>query len=315
MLRPTFLATSASLSALALASPAPAQTPALMNLRIAATANDTYASAYFAQDMGFFTKAGLNVDLETMNNGAAITAALSAGSMDIGVATPVILANAYLHGLPVVIVAAGAISITGVTSVGLCVSANSTFKVPKDFEGKTIAVNALHTGTEVNFDAWLTQGGMDLSKVKLVEVTFSAMGQALQSGRIDGAVMTEPAMTVAIGANNVKLLADLDKVLAPEYVNSCWFAMRDFAKANPELIRRFQTAIYAAQKWANTHHVESATILAKYSKMDLALVQRMARAPFAESLKVADIQAFLDPAAKFGTISQPVSAAAMIYRP
>src|SRR3984885_1248712 len=139
MLRSTFLATSASLSTLALASPAPAQTPALMNLRIAATANDTYASAYFAQDAGFFTKAGLNADLETMNNGAAITAALSAGSMDIGVATPVILANAYLHGLPVVIVAAGAISITGVTSVGLCVAGNSTLKTAKDFEGKTIA--------------------------------------------------------------------------------------------------------------------------------------------------------------------------------
>ena len=315
MIRSTFFAVSAPLMAASLRLPASAQAPAPLNVRVAATANDTYASAYFAQDMGFFTRAGLNVDLETMNNGAAIAAALSAGSMDIGVATPIILANASLHGLPVVIVAAGAISLTGTTSVALCVAANSPLKMPKDFEGKTIAVNALHTGTEVNLEAWMRQGGSDISKVKLVEITFSAMGQALESARIDGAVMTEPAMTVAIGSNNVKILADLDKVVAPVYVNSCWFAMHDFAQKNPELVRRFQSAIYAAQKWANGHHAESAAILAKYSKMDLDLVRRMNRSTFAEGLRVADIQTFLDFGAKYGLIARPVSAAGLVYQP
>lgn len=314
MIRSTFLGISASLTATSLARPALAQT-APLNLRVAATANDTYASAYFAQDAGFFTKAGLNVDLETMNNGAAIAAALSAGAMDVGVATPIILANAYLHGLPVVIVAAGAISLAGVTSVALCVPGNSTLKTPKDFEGKTVAVNALHTGTEVNLEAWMSQGGSDISKVKLVEVTFSAMGQALESGRIDGAVMTEPAMTVSIGANGVKILADLDKVVANVYVNSCWFAMHDFAQKNPEAMRRFQVAIYGAQKWANAHHAESAAILAKYSKMDLDLVRRMNRSTFAEQLRVPDIQTFLDFAAKYGLIAKPVSAASLVYQP
>src|SRR5277367_4525506 len=134
MRRSAFLAASAPLLATPLRAPAFAQTLTPLDLRIAATANDTYASAYFAQDMGFFTKAGLNVDLQTMNNGAAITAALSAGSMDIGVATPVILANAYLHGIPIVIVAAGAISLAGVVSVALCTPSNSPLKTPKDFE-------------------------------------------------------------------------------------------------------------------------------------------------------------------------------------
>jgi ABC-type nitrate/sulfonate/bicarbonate transport system substrate-binding protein len=306
---------SAPLIAASLPLPASAQVPAPLNLRVAATANDTYASAYFAQDMGFFTRAGLNVDLETMNNGAAIAAALSAGSMDIGVATPIILANAVLHGLPVVIVAAGAISIRGTTTEALCVAANSALKTPKDFEGKTVALNGLHTGPEVNLDAWLTQGGSDITKVKLVEIGFSAMGQALESARVDGAVMTEPAMTVALGSNNVKILADLDTVVAPVYVNSCWFAMHDLAQKNPELIRRFQSAIYAAQKWANGHHAESAAILAKYSKMDLDLVRRMNRTTFSEGLRVADIQTLLDIGAKYGLLARPVSAAALVYHP
>jgi len=315
MIRATFLTVSAPLMAASLRLPASAQASAPLNLRVAATANDTYASAYFAQDMGFFTRSGLNVDLETMNNGAAIAAALSAGSMDIGVATPVILANASLHGLPVVILAAGAISLAGTSTEALCVAANSALKTPKDFEGKTVALNGLHTGPEVNLDAWLTQGGSDISKVKLVEVTFSEMGQALASARIDGAVMTEPAMTVAIASNNVKIIADLDTVVAPVYVNSCWFAMHDFAQKNPEPVRRFQSAIYAAQKWANGHHAESGAILAKYSKMDPDLVRRMHRTTFAERLRVADIQTLLDFAAKHGLLDRPVSAAGLIYQP
>lgn len=315
MNRSTFLTLPAGLAAASLPRPAFAQAPAPLSLRVAATANDTYASAYFAQDEGFFTRAGLNVDLETMNNGAAIAAALSAGSMDVGVATPIILANAFLHGLPVVIVASGALSVSGVTSVALCVAANSPLKTQKDFEGKTIAVNALHTGTEVNLEAWMTQGGSDISKVKLVEITFAAMGPALEAGRIDGAVMTEPAMTVAIGANHAKILVDLDNVIAPVYVNSCWFAMRDFAQKNPEKIRRFQSAIYAAQKWANAHKPESGAILAKYSKMDPDLVRRMHRTTFAETLRVADIQTLLDFSTKHGLLPRPVSAAGLIYQP
>ena len=315
MIRSTFLAVSAPLLAASLRLPVSAQTPAPLNLRVAATANDTYASAYFAQDMGFFTRAGLNVDLETMNNGAAIAAALSAGSMDVGVATPIILGNAILHGLPIVIVAAGAISVSGTTSVALCVAANSPLKTPKDFEGKTIAVNGLHSGTEVNLEAWLSQGGSDVSKVKLLEINFSAMGQALETARIDGAVMTEPAMTVAIGSNNTKILVDLDKVVGRAYVNSCWFAMHDFAQKNPELVRRFQSALYAAQKWANGHHNESADILAKYSKMDVDLVRRMNRTTYAEGLRVADIQTFLDFGTKYGLLAKPVSAAALVYHP
>jgi ABC-type nitrate/sulfonate/bicarbonate transport system substrate-binding protein len=53
----------------------------LLALRIASTPNDTYAKAYFAHDMGFFRKAGLNVELTTMNNRSAISAAVAAADL------------------------------------------------------------------------------------------------------------------------------------------------------------------------------------------------------------------------------------------
>jgi NitT/TauT family transport system substrate-binding protein len=314
MIRSSFLAASATLLASSFPQRALAQgTP--LNLRVAATANDTYASAYYAQDLGFFTRAGLNVDLETLNNGAAIAAAVSAGSMDIGVATPVTLANAYIHGLPLVIVAAGSISSAKAPTLVLIVAKNSGIKTAKDLEGKVVAVNALKTGSEVNFDVWLSQGGADVSSVKLIEANFSTMGLSVENGQIAAAVMTEPALTLALRQSKVEVMTDLDRAMGPEFLNSCWFAMKDFAQKNPEAIRRFQAAIYATQKWANSHQSETAPVLAKYSKMDESLVRTIARASYAERMRLSDIQMFLDPAAKFGIIAKPVSAASLVYQP
>jgi len=48
--------------------------------------------------MGFFAQAGLNVELQTLNNGAAIAAGVVSGAIDIGIAPPNVLANGYLRG-------------------------------------------------------------------------------------------------------------------------------------------------------------------------------------------------------------------------
>ena len=168
IVRSSFLTTAAGLAASA-AWPrtAAAQTP-LLDLRVAANANDTFASAYYAQDEGFFTRDGLNVDLQTISNGAAITAAVVGGTVDVGVAVPVTIAAAYLRGLPLVMIAAGALSISSVPNTRLCVASDSTLKTAKDFEGKTIAINALGVGLELAPFVWLTVNGADKSKVKLV---------------------------------------------------------------------------------------------------------------------------------------------------
>jgi NitT/TauT family transport system substrate-binding protein len=286
----------------------------VMDLRLAATANDTYASAYYAQDKGFFSRARLNVNLQTFSNGAAIAAAIVGGAIDIGVSTPISIANAYLHGFPLAIVAAGSLSDAKVRLLLLCISSTSAYKTAKDLEGKTVAVNALKTGSELALDCWLAQGGADISKVKVVETNFSDMGASLERGSIAAAVLSEPALSLALKQNGIQVLGDPNAAIAPRYLNSCWFATREFAQNNSELLRRFNRGIYEAQNWANTHQAESGQILAKYAKLDIDLIRNMARCPYADQLRISDVQPFLDQAAKYGTITRPVSAADLIYR-
>jgi len=307
--------TSAALAAsAALPWPAAAQAPAL-DLRVAANANDTFAPAYYAQDEGFFTRNGLNVDLQTIANGAAITAAVVGGTIDVGVAVPVTIAGAFLRGLPVVMIAAGALSVASVPNTRLCVPDDSPLKTAKDFEGKTIAINALGVGLELAPFVWLTVNGADKSKVKLVELPFSEMGLALERHTVDAAVITEPAFTVAAKENHIKMFANVNTAIAPTYVSSCWFSTRPFAQAHPEHIHRFVRAIYDAQKWANGHQDASAEILTKYSKLDISLTRSMTRAHYAEQLRASDIQPFLDISAKYGGLPAHVSATDLIYQP
>jgi NitT/TauT family transport system substrate-binding protein len=83
-------------------SAAPAAGPVtLLPVRLGAMTIDTSAEAFYALDQGFFTAAGLDVTLTILNNGSAIAAALSAGSLDIGFGSPTPVLMAHLSGLPI----------------------------------------------------------------------------------------------------------------------------------------------------------------------------------------------------------------------
>ena len=314
MNRASLLASAVAAAGVAAWPRAVAAQTAPLPLRVAATANDTFASAYYAQDLGYFTRAGLNVDLQTFTTGATIAAAVVGGAIDVGVAVPITIAIAHLRGLPLTIVAAGSLSIPAVPTLRLAALKTSPLKTPAELEGKTVAVNALGVGLDLSLHAWMAEGGADFSKVKLVEVTFSEMGAALQRGTVDAVVITEPAFTVAARTNDVVMVADLDHAVGGQYLNSCWFTTHDFAESHPDHIRRFQRAIYDVQKWANTHQDQTAVILAKYAKMDLGLVRAMTRSRWADQLRAADVQAYLDVAAKYGGLARPVNAADLIYQ-
>jgi NitT/TauT family transport system substrate-binding protein len=312
MRRSSFVAGASALGLAQRARPAGAQAP--LNLRVGATANDTYAQAYFALDGGFFSRAGLNVDLQTLNNGAAVSAAIAAGALDVGVSTPVQIANAVARGIPFVFVAAGALETPRVPAALVCVAKSGPLNAAKDLEGKAVAVNALKTLSEVGLDLWLAQNGADAAKVRTVEMIFSEMGASIERGTIAAGVISEPALSISLKRGSLRSLGDPLAAIAPQFLISGWFGTRDFVAKNPELVRRFQNAIRDAGHWANDHHNESAAILAKYAKMDLDVIRAMGRCPFTDQLRVTDIQPQLDAAFKFGVITKATNAADLIVR-
>src|ERR1700761_4035576 len=65
------------------------------------------AGPYYAQDLGLFKAAGLNVEIQQLNGGGAVVSAIAGGSLQIGGGTPLPLAQARSRGIEVVIIAPG----------------------------------------------------------------------------------------------------------------------------------------------------------------------------------------------------------------
>jgi ABC-type nitrate/sulfonate/bicarbonate transport system substrate-binding protein len=139
-------------------------------------------------------------------------------------------------------------------------------------------------------------------------------GAVIAHGTIDAGLISEPSLTIAKAVNDVRVLAHSFDGVATTFLLSAWFTTQAYVQKNPEIVKRFVAATYDAGKWANAHHAETATILAKYSKLELATLRSMARSKMSDSLDVKELQPQLDVALKYGVLPKYVSAADMIAK-
>jgi NitT/TauT family transport system substrate-binding protein len=281
-------------------------------IHVLAVPIDLYAGAYYAQDLGLFRAAGLNVDITTLANGGVTATALAGGSGDIGVSNTVQIATAIARGLPLTVIAGAGLYSTRAPSTAICVSKASPLHTARDLEGKTLAVAALNDQSTVAMKKWMTDNGADYKKVRMIELGYPEMIAALPAGRVDAAMLAEPWQTTARNGDD-RLFAKPFDSIAPEFNIGVWATTRAWAQAHPDLVKRFTTAIYAAAKWANAHHDESALILAKYAKADPKVIGGMIRVLQSTDLPASHVQPALDAAFEFAQMDRHMTAPEIIW--
>ena len=289
--------------------PAGAGADAPVTVRVATTPIELGAQVLYAQDQGFFKRAGVTVDVQLMDSGAAIAAAVASGALDIAQANLVSLATAHERSLPFVLIAPAGLYTAGSPTTSLVVAKSSTIKTGKDLENKTVAGNGLRNITQIGADAWMDQNGGDSAKMRFIEMPFPQMGAALAAGRIDAAVIAEPELSAAV-AGGARIVGQPYTAIGKQFLIGGWFTTSAWAKAHPDEVKRFVSAIVEAGKWANGHRDESARILAKYTKITVS--PSMKRTVYAERLNPADIQPLLDAAVKYKALKNAVSASELI---
>ena len=306
--RPIFLA---ALPALVAATSLPAFAQAAP-LKIGATANDTYAQPYYAQDEGYFTKAGLAVDITTFTNGASVAAAVASGAIDIGISNPVQLANAISRGIPFVCFAGGALYLSSSATTVLCVAKDAPYKTAKDLAGQAIAVSALKDVTDLAKTAYLEKNGVDPATVKTIELPFAEMGPALARGTVAAAVMSEPAQTNSLTSGQTRIFAKVFDAIGPRFLISTWFTTRDWYAKNTALAKRYAAVMYSIGAWCNTNHDQSAVILSKYSRVTLETARAITRCTFSDTINAGLIDPMLQLANKAKITEKLVTASQMI---
>jgi NitT/TauT family transport system substrate-binding protein len=111
--------------------------------------------------------------------------------------------------------------------------------------GKSIAVNALDSISEVTVEAAIDAAGGDSAKVKFVEMPFPQMVAAVQRGLVSGAMLGEPYLTQAKEAGLVDLFPVMSKVI-PGTPQLVYIASKAYATSHPAIVNAFAASITAA---------------------------------------------------------------------
>lgn len=301
------------LAAFAPAASVPAGAQAtLIPLKIATTPLDTGAEPFFALAERFFREAGIDAEVQAIDNGAAVVAGVASGALDIGQSNSASLATAHEKKLPFVIIAPGARYSDAQPTTAILALKTSPLHSAKDLTGKTSTTNGILNIGQIATMAWIEQNGGDPRTVKFIEMPVAAQPAALESGRVDVALLAEPVLSEELATGKVRLFAKPYGALGSGWLIGAFFATDSWAKAHPDLVRKFAGVMERTARWANTHRAESAKILEQSTKIQLG--PHVARATYAERLDVRDLQPVIDASAKYGALTAPFPAAELIAR-
>jgi NitT/TauT family transport system substrate-binding protein len=259
---------------------------------------DSSAEVYYAQDLGYFKDAGLDVHVTPMTNSAAIVSSLVGGAGDIGNSVIGSAAQARAKGIPLRFIAPAGLFVASEPTSALVVPKDSTLRTAADLTGKTVAVSGLQDLTYYATRAWIDQHGGDSTKVRFVEMPFPTMGPALATHRIDAAYDVEPFLTATSG--DFRVFGNAAAAVANRFQATGWVATEAWLATHADVALRFAAVMRRTALWANTHHRESAQILLRYVKISPEIAEKMVRAQYELTLQPRLLQPAINIAAKYG---------------
>ncbi|HXF34023.1 MAG TPA: ABC transporter substrate-binding protein [Candidatus Acidoferrales bacterium] len=283
--------------------PSRAQTsPNLTTIRVISSPSDDLRPMLYAQKAGLFTKAGLNVVLERSSSGAVVAQAIVGGAMDVGKASLSSLIAAYARGIPFELIAPSAIHRASSANSAVIVTTASPIRAPLDLQNKTVSCTAIGDIGYLGLRAMIDAQGGDSSTVKWVEIPTSAVALAIEQGRVDAGVTTEPYMTKDLRSGKVRILVDMLNGYPRPILESAFFATKDYVEKNRDVVARFAKALQQASSYSNTHEAETVPLFAAFGGLDADTAAQMHRTFTPTTFDAAQIQPVIDLAAKYKVI-------------
>ena len=286
----------------------------LTPVRIASTANDDITAALYAIQQDAFRKAGLDVTLNAMNSGAAISAAVAGGAVDIGRSSMLPLITARGKGISFMLIAPAGLYLTSAPDSAVVVAAKSPLRNVKDLEGKIVSSPALGDLDYLGFRNWVDVNGADSKLVQFIELPGSAVVAGVTSGRIAAGALQSPFLGQGIRAGSVRIFGYHLSSMSPRLMQSAWFTTGDYLAKNALVVRAFAQVMQSASAFCNAHPAQTVDLLASFTKMEPATIAASVRTQFATSLNPVLIQPMIDVAAKYKAIDARFEARDFIAR-
>jgi putative hydroxymethylpyrimidine transport system substrate-binding protein len=205
--------------------------------------NADHAGIYAAKGNGAFSRAGLDVQIQTPSDPAAPLKLLAAGKVDLAISYEPELLLARDKGLQ--LVAVGALvqkPLTAIISIGKHAIAD-----PKDLKGKTVGTAGIPYQSAY-LKAILARAGVDPSSVKEVNVGFNLV-PAMKTKKVDatqGAFWNYEGVQLRLDKQRPKIIR-MENVGVPTYQELVIVARRQDLGKGGERVRRFVRALGQGQ--------------------------------------------------------------------
>lgn len=223
-----------SIVALTLAFPAGALAATHEPLKIAySMLSKETASAWVAEERGFFKKYGLATDMVLIQTGTTLIQALVGGDVDIGFTTPPAVVSAAAGGVDVKIVLGQA------NSMNFIIAAQPEIKKIQDIAGKRVGVSRTGSSTWIGLMMALEHYRMDPGKEKITIVnagTDPARFAAMTSRALDASVIN-PGFAPQLTAVGFNVVARLNELGVP-YTQGSLVTTRHFIQNQRDRIQR-----------------------------------------------------------------------------
>ncbi len=285
---------------------------ALQHVKAAATQTEADSVIWLAQWEGYMQRAGLALDLQALATGDATVAAMIGGEVAIGSLNVISLALAHEKGVDIKIVAGASHWESGHGGSQIMVKADSAIKDGAALTGKVVGVNLLRGLSQMVTSAWIDKHGGDSTKVQFIEIPFSAMQSALETGRVAAAQIPPPFSTTAL--STCRSLGAPNDAIASRFLLGGYVVTGSWAAANKDVIREFQAAMSACARWIDRDPAASVTAVADLTKQEPAVVAKSVRSLFTEKLTAAEVQPVINIAAKYGVLKAAFPAAEIMVQ-
>ena len=281
-----------------------------VKLRIAVIPTEVSAAAYYANDLGYFRDAGIDVEISSLANGNAATAAVVSGAADIGFSNTFSLAIAHDKGFPINILTGSDMHRTANPASGfLAVLKASPIRTGKDLNSKVVAVPGIGTATYFALRNYIDKNGGDSSSVKYVELPIPTIADATITGRVDAGSLDASNMYAARSKAALREVGNTYDSVAPRFVAGAWFASPDWIGKNPDLARKFIAVYERISTWANAHPDDVVKLYAKHSAFTVEDLKLSPRAQLEPSTQADLLQPVIDVALKYNAIKKAFPAA------
>jgi NitT/TauT family transport system substrate-binding protein len=192
------------------------------------------------------------------------------------------------------------------------VAEKSPYHVAKDLNGKTFSGAAIHDIGQLASSAWIDAHGGDSTTLRFIELPQSAAGDALVAGRIDGTTLLGAQLQNIMESGKVRALGPSFGAIAPHFLFSAWFVTSAYATQHTDVVAKFARIVTEASAYTNAHHAQTAPLIAEFTAIPIATINKMTRAICGDAVRTADIQPFIDAAAKYRFIEHTFPASDLI---